>query len=217
MSVSATAVKELRDRTGLGFMDCKKALTETNGNLDEAVVWLRKKGLAKSAKLASRIASEGIVYSYIHGEGRIGVLLELNCETDFTARNQQFQTLAKEIALHIAATNPRFLSREDVTQAVLEQERDIAAEQARASGKPPQVVEKIVEGKLDKFYEENCLLEQKFVKDNSKSVGELIKGLTATIGENISLRRYTRYHVGEGLQKREDNFAVEVAKQAKIS
>jgi elongation factor Ts len=214
MTITAAAVKELRDRTGLGMMDCKKALTETKGNLEEAITWLRKKGMAKSAKLASRIASEGTVYAYIHAGGKIGVLLELNCETDFTARNDAFQSLAKDIAMHIAAARPRFLSREEVTPDVLDKEKEIAREQVLASGKPEAIVEKIVTGKLDKFYEEHCLLEQKFVKENSKTIQELINERVASIGEKISVRRFARYEMGEGLEKKENNFAEEVAKQS---
>ncbi len=214
MSVSAKVVKELRERTGLGMMDCKKALQETNGNIDNAIDWLRKKGMAKSAKLATRVASEGTVSSYIHGGGKIGVLLEVNCETDFTARNDQFQSLAKDICMHIAAANPRFLNREEVTEDILGKEREIAREQALASGKPEQFIERIVTGKLDKFYEENCLLEQKYIKEPSKSVQAMIDSLVASIGEKITVRRFVRYQLGEGLAKREDNFAEEVAKQA---
>ena len=213
MAISAKSVKELRDQTGLGMMDCKKALNETNGNIEEAIVWLRKKGMAKSAKLSTRVASEGTVTSYIHGAGKIGVLLEMNCETDFTGRNDQFQNLAKDIAMHVAAANPRFLSREDVTDAILAKEKEIAREQALASGKPENVVERIAMGKLDKFYEENCLLEQKFVKDTSKTVQSYIGEIVASIGEKITVRRFTRYQLGEGLEKRQDNFAEEVAKQ----
>lgn len=213
MSISAKAVKELRDRTGLGMMDCKKALNETNGNLEDAIDWLRKKGMAKSAKLASRIASEGTVTSYIHAGGKIGVLLEVNCETDFTARNENFLNLTKDIAMHIAAASPRFLVREDVTQDILDKEREIAREQVLASGKPEKIADQIVEGKMGKFFEENCLMEQKFVKDNKKSITEMITEATQAIGEKITVRRFARYQMGEGLEKREDNFAEEVAKQ----
>lgn len=213
MSITAKAVKELRDRTGLGMMDCKKALTENNGNMEEAITWLRKKGMAKTTKLAGRIASEGTVVSYVHGGGKIGVLLEVNCETDFTARNDQFQDLARDIAMHIAAAAPRFLGREEVTDAILEKEREIAKDQALASGKPEAVVDRIVSGKMEKFYEDNCLLEQKFVKDTSKSVNDMINDKVAKIGEKITVRRFVRYALGEGLQKREENFAEEVAKQ----
>lgn len=213
MSISAKVVKELRDRTGLGMMDCKKALAETSGNIDAAVDWLRKKGMAKSAKLAGRIASEGTVASYIHGAGKMGVMLELNCETDFTGRNENFQALARDIAMHIAASNPRFLSRDDVSEAVLDKEREIARGQVLETGKPAHIADRIVEGKLNKFYEENCLLEQKFVKDPKKSITEIINSATQSIGEKISIRRFVRYQLGEGLEKRSDNFAEEVAKQ----
>lgn len=213
MSITAKAVKELRDRTGLGMMDCKKALKENNGNMEEAITWLRKKGMAKTTKLAGRIASEGTVTSYVHGGGKIGVLVEVNCETDFTARNDQFQDLARDIAMHIAAAAPRYLSREEVTDAILAKEREIARDQAIASGKPEAVVERIVNGKMEKFYEENCLLEQNFVKDPSKSVTDMINDKVQKIGEKITVRRFARYAMGEGLEKRQDNFAEEVAKQ----
>lgn len=214
MSISAKTVKELREKTGLGMMDCKHALEACDGNMEEAVVWLRKKGLAKSSKLASRIAAEGVVYSYIHGQGKIGVLLELNCETDFTARNEAFIELAKDIAMHIAASNPAFLSPEHVSPEVIEKEKEIARDQLASSGKPAQVIEKILEGKIKKYYQENCLLEQAFIKDTAKSVQDIINEKVATIGEKINVRRYTRYAVGEGLEKRQDDFAEEVAKQA---
>jgi elongation factor Ts len=213
MSISAKAVKELRERTGLGMMDCKKALQENNGDMEAAVTWLRKKGLAKSAKVAGRIASEGVVTSYIHAGGKIGVLLELNCETDFTARNEEFQELARDISLHIAAANPRYLSREEVTEDLLAKEREIARDQAIAAGKPEKVVDRIVDGKMEKFYEENCLLEQIFVKDNKKSIQEIINDKVLKIGEKMTVRRYARFQLGEGLEKREENFAEEVAKQ----
>jgi elongation factor Ts len=216
MSITAQTVKELRDRTGLGMMDCKKALAETNGDMEEAITWLRKKGMTKSAKLAGRIASEGTVTSYVHGGGKVGVLLELNCETDFTARNEQFQILAKDIAMHIAAAAPRFVSREEVSQADLDKEKEIAREQALNSGKPAQVVDRIVAGKLEKYYEEFCLLEQKFVKDTSKTIQEIINEKVAAIGEKMSVRRFVRYQLGEGLEKRVDNFAEEVAKQSGV-
>lgn len=213
MEISASVVKELRERTGLGMMDCKKALSETNGNIEQAIDLLRKKGMAKSAKLAGRIASEGTVTAYIHGAGKIGVLLELNCETDFTARNENFLALAKDIAMHIAAANPRFLNRDSVTQDVLDREREIAKAQVIASGKPEAIADKIVEGKMGKFYEETCLLDQYFVKDNSKTIQTLISEAVQAIGEKITVRRFARYQMGEGLEKREDNFAEEVAKQ----
>jgi len=212
MSISAKMVKELRTRTGLGMMDCKKALGETNGDIEEAITYLRKKGMAKSAKLAGRVAAEGAVVSYIHGAGKIGVMVEVNCETDFTARNDKFQELAKDIAMHIAAANPRFLCREEVDQATLDKEREIGRDQARAAGKPEKIIDKIVDGKMSKYYEENCLLEQKFVKENKKTVQQVIDELVLTIGEKVTIRRYARYQMGEGLEKREENFAEEVAK-----
>jgi len=214
MSISAKAVKELRDKTGLGMMDCKKALTETSGNMEEAVVWLRKKGLAKSSKLANRIAAEGTVASYIHAGGKIGVLLELNCETDFTARNEEFLTLAKDITMQIAAANPAYLSAESIPTEVLDRERDISREQLKTSGKPDNIIEKIIEGKLKKFFQEHCLLEQAFIKDTDKKVQDLINETTGRIGEKISVRRFARYALGEGLEKRNDDFAAEVAQQA---
>lgn len=215
MSISAAAVKDLRDKTGLGMMDCKKALTETNGDMDKAVEWLRKKGLAKTAKLASRIASEGTVTAYVHGNGKIGVLLEMNCETDFTGRNENFQQLAKDVAMHIAASNPRYLAREDVPAEILDKEREIAAVQARSGDKPKpeQVVERIVANMVEKYYEENCLLDQKFVKDGAKTIQTVVAEAVGSIGENITIRRFARYQLGEGLEKRVDNFAEEVAKQ----
>ena len=214
MSISAKAVKELRDLTGLGMMDCKKALTETDGDKDKAIEWLRKKGMAKSSKLAGRIAAEGLVTSYIHAGGKVGVLLELNCETDFTAKNDDFQTLAKDISMHIAAVNPRFINEEDVPEAVLEKERDIARAAAREAGKPENVIDRIADGKIKKFYEENCLLNQKWVKDPDQTVKQLIDGLVGRIGEKMTVRRFARFALGEGLEKRQDNFAEEVAKQA---
>ena len=216
MSISAKAVKELRDQTGLGMMDCKKALVENKGDMGKAVDWLRKKGMAKSSKLASRVAAEGAVATYVHGGGKIGVMVELNCETDFTARNDQFQELGKDIAMHIAAANPQFLAPDDVTPDILDKEREIAREQARLSGKPEAVIEKIAEGKLKKFYEENCLLNQKYVKDTSKTIQDVIGEKVSSIGEKITVRRFARYLVGEGLEKRQDNFAEEVAKQAGV-
>jgi len=214
MSISAKTVKELRDQTGLGMMDCKNALKETDGDVEKAIVWLRKKGLAKSAKLAHRIASEGTVTSYIHAGGKIGVLLELNCETDFTARNDEFQELAKDIAMHIAAASPAFVDREAVPEDVLEKEKDIARAQMKNSGKPDNVIEKIVEGKIERYYKDNCLVDQIWVKDTKKTIKTLVDEKVATIGEKMAIRRFVRYQLGEGLQKRQDDFASEVAKQA---
>ena len=197
MEIAATMVKALRERTGLGFMDCKGALVEAEGNLERAEKLLRTKGMATSAKRSARIAAEGTVSSYIHIGGRIGVLLEVNCETDFVARNAEFQQLVKDLAMQIAASAPKVISREDVTRELLEAERDIFLAQARSSGKPDTVVEKIVSGKMEKFYEESCLLEQPFVKDTNVSVGDLIAQSIAKIGENIVVRRFCRYVLGE--------------------
>lgn len=216
MSISAKLVKELREKTGLGMMDCKKALSETNGDLSAAVDWLRKKGMAKSAKLASRIASEGAVTAYVHAGGKIGVLLEVNCETDFTGLNDDFQAFCRDIAMHIAAANPIFLCKEEVTQEILDKEREIAKAVIIAEGKPEHIADRIVEGKLGKYYEENCLLEQKYVKEPKKTIQEILNSKVATIGEKITIRRFTRYTLGEGLEKRQDNFAEEVAKQSGV-
>ena len=213
MKVTAQMVKELRERTSAPMMDCKAALTEADGDMDKAVEILRKKGIASAEKKSGRIASEGAVGSYIHAGGKIGVLVEVNSETDFVARTDEFQDLVRDIAMHIAAADPRYLDREEVTQADLDRERDIFREQALASGKPENVVDRIVEGKLGKYYSENCLLEQAFVKDPDKTVGELITEKVAKIGENIRVRRFVRYALGEGIEKRQDDFAAEVAAQ----
>lgn len=212
MEITAAMVKELREMTGAGMMDCKKALQENNGNVEEAVKYLREKGIAKAGKKAGRIAAEGIVYSYIHG-GRIGAMVEINTETDFVARNDEFQEFAKDIAMQIAASNPRYVKIEDVPEAEVNAEREILKAQALNEGKPEKVVEKMVEGRIRKFYEEICLLEQPFIKDPDKKVGDLLTEKIAKIGEKISIRRFARFEVGEGLEKREENFAEEVAKQ----
>jgi elongation factor Ts len=212
--VTAQMVKELRERTGAPMMDCKTALTETQGDIEQAVDFLRKKGLAAAAKKAGRIAAEGAVGSYIHGGGKLGVLVEVNCETDFVARTDEFQELVRDIAMHIAAAEPRFVRREEVTQDVLDKEREIFREQAAASGKPANVVEKIVTGKMEKYYGEFVLLEQDFVKDQDKTVGQMITEKIAKIGENIQVRRFVRFKLGEGIEKRQDDFAAEVMAQA---
>ncbi len=212
--ITAQLVKELRERTGAGMMDCKNALTETQGDIDSAVDALRKKGLAAAAKKAGRVTAEGAVGSYIHAGGKIGVLVEVNCETDFVARTDQFQELVRDIAMHIAAADPRFVRREEVTPDVLEYERAIFREQALASGKPEKIVERIVEGKMEKYYSEFVLLEQPFVKDEDKTVGQLIAEKVGKIGENIQVRRFSRYKLGEGIEKRKDDFAAEVMAQA---
>jgi elongation factor Ts len=214
MTITANQVKELRERTGAGMMDCKKALEEAGGDMDRAIEVLRKRGLAAAAKKAGRVAAEGAVGSYIHAGGRIGVLVEVNCETDFVARTDDFQDLVRDIAMHIAAAEPRFVSRDEVTDEVLETERRIYREQALEQGKPEAMVDRIVEGKLGKFYGEAVLLEQPFVKDPDKTVQELLVEKIAKIGENIQVRRFSRFRLGEGIEKRQDDFAAEVAAQS---
>ena len=201
MEVSANMVKELREKTGAGMMDCKKALSETGGDFQKALDYLRQKGLATAAKRAGRVASEGRVGSYIHAGGKIGVMVEVNCETDFVAKTDDFQAFAKDIAMHIAASNPSYIRREEVTADVLEREKEIYRAQARDAKKPEKVMEKIVEGKLEKFYSEVCLLEQAFVKDPDITIQDLLNGLVGKLGEKIEIRRFTRYQVGEGIAK----------------
>jgi len=197
VNISATQVKELRDKTGAPMMDCKQALTESRGDLEQAIVYLRKKGIASAAKKATRVTTEGSVASYIHAGGKIGVLVEVNCESDFVARTEDFQSLLHDIAMHIAASDPKFVRKEDVTPEAFEREKDIYRAQAAASGKPANVVEKIVEGKMSKFYEEVCLLEQPFIKEQTITVGQLIGSRVGKLGENISVRRFARFKVGE--------------------
>ncbi len=197
MEISADAIKELRQRTGVGVMDCKKALLECAGNVNEAIDFLRKKGLAKAAKRAGRQTAEGLITSYIHPGGKIGVLVDIDCETDFVARTVDFQNLAKEIAMHIAAMNPIAISREDVPPELIEKEKEILRAEAASSGKPEKVVDKIVEGRLEKFFVDQCLLEQAYIKNPDITVKDLIYGAIAKIGENITVRRFTRYQVGE--------------------
>ncbi len=211
MSISAQMVKDLRERTGAPMMDCKAALTECGGDAEKAIDILRKKGLAAAAKKAGRVTAEGAVGSYIHAGGKIGVLVEVNCETDFVARTDDFLELVKDIAMHIAAAEPRFASRDEVSQADLDREREIYRDQAIAAGKPANVVDRIVEGKIEKFYSEFVLTEQPFVKDPDLTVGQLIAAKVGRIGENIRVRRFARYKLGEGIARREDNFAAEVA------
>ena len=217
MAITAALVKELRDMTGAGMMDAKKALVETDGNIDKAVDLLREKGLAAAAKKAGRIAAEGVVQSYIHAGGRIGVLVEVNCETDFVAKTDDFQNLARDIAMQIAAVNPTYLNREEVPtehekQVLLEQAKVEAEEDVKAGRKPkPEaVLEKMVAGRIEKFYKENCLLEQVFIKDGDKTVTDIINESIAKIGENINVRRFVRYGLGEGIEKRQDDFVAEV-------
>lgn len=209
--ISAAMVKELRERTGAGMMDCKKALAESNEDMEKAIDYLREKGLAAAAKRAGRIAAEGIVEAYIHGEGRIGVLVEINCETDFVARTPEYKEFCKDIAMQIAASSPEYVRREEVPEEVLEREKEIFRVQALEEGKPANIVEKMIGGKIEKFYKEVCLLEQPFIKDTDKSVQDLLTEKVAKIGENISIRRFVRYQMGEGLEKKQSNLAEEVA------
>ncbi len=215
MEITAGMVKELREMTGCGMMDCKKALTESNGDVQKAVEFLREKGLASAAKKAGRIAAEGIVESYIHGGGRIGVLVEVNIETDFAAKNPDFRAFVKDVAMQIAASSPLYVQREDVPAEVVEKEKEILKQQAMNEGKPANIAEKMVTGRVDKFFKQICLLEQPFIKDTDKTVQDIVNEKIAMIGEKISIRRFTRYEMGEGLTKKEDNFAEEVMKQVK--
>ena len=195
--VSAALVKQLRERTGVGMMECRKALLETNGDLAEAEVWLRKHGIATAGKKASRSTRQGLIGAYIHAGAQFGVLVEINCESDFVARTDDFKDLVHDVAMHIAATDPRFVRREDVTPDVIEKERDIQRARALNEGKPPAVVERMIEGRMAKFYEEICLLEQPFVKDPTLTVGDLVKTKIAKLGENMSVARFVRFKVGE--------------------
>src|ERR1700752_4671122 len=204
VNIPAQAVKELRERTGAGFADCRSALVESKGNIEGAIDVLRKKGQAAAQKKATRQATEGLIGHYIHAGGKIGVIIEVNCESDFVARTEDFQRLCHDVAMHIAALDPRYVRREEVTPEILEHERDIYREQARATGKPEPVIEKIVTGKMEKFYEENCLYEQHFIKDESVTVGEMISQLIHKLGENISIRRYMRFKVGESINATSD-------------
>ena len=201
MEVSANAVKELRERTGAGMMDCKKALAETAGDLQKAVDYLRQKGLAAAAKKADRVATDGAVAAYVHPGGKIGALVEINCETDFVGRTAEFQTLLKDVAMQVAAANPRYVRREEIPAEELEREKMIYRQQALDSGKPEKIVEKIVEGKMERYYSEVCLLEQAFIKDQDKKVVDSLNEAIARLGENIQIRRFARYHLGEGVAK----------------
>jgi elongation factor Ts len=213
--ITMGAIKSVREKTGAGMMECKSALTEASGNEDQAIEILRKRGLASARKKEGRVAAEGAVGSYIHMGGKVGVIVEINCETDFVARTDEFQQLIKDVAMHIAASEPRFVSREEVSADALDKEREIARAQAqndpKNANKPEQVIDKIIEGRLNKFYEEAILLDQPFVKDPAKTIGDLIQEKTAQTGERISIRRFTRYKMGEGLARRDDDFGSEVA------
>ncbi len=209
--VSAAMVKELREKTGAGMMDCKKALAENGGDFGKAEEWLRKKGITGAAKRAGRTAAEGLVGAYVHN-GKVGVLVEVNCETDFVARNEDFQALVRDIALHIAALSPQYVRREEIPAEVLEKEKEIERVKLREQKKPEAMIEKILTGKIEKYFETVCLVDQPFVKDDKKKVHEVVTAAVAKIGENITIRRFTRYQVGEGIEKRKEDLAAEVAK-----
>ena len=211
MAITAAQVKELREKTGSGIMDCKKALAETGGDVEAAVDFLREKGLASAKKKAGRVAAEGIVGTYIHAGSKVGVLVEVNCETDFVAKTDDFAALVKDIAMHIAATNPLYVRREEVSGEDVEREKKIFTTQAIESGKPEKVVEKIVEGKIDKFFKENCLMNQPYVKDPDKTIEKIVIEAIAKLGENISIRRFAFFRVGEGIEKETTDLASEVA------
>ena len=213
MAISASLVKELRERSGCGMMDCKKVLVETDGDIEKAVELLREKGLAKAVKKSGRIAAEGIVDSYIHLGGRIGVLVEVNCETDFVAKTDEFKALVRDIAMQIAAANPKYVREEEVDPEEIAKEREIMRVKAIHDGKPEKIVDKIVDGQIQKYLKEICLMDQPFVKDTDKTVADLVTEKIATIGENISIRRFVRYEMGEGLEKRQDDFVAEVMAQ----
>ena len=212
MSISMADIKSLRQRTGAGILDCKKALEEAGGDVDSAIDWLRKKGIAKAAKKAGRAATEGLVHSYIHAGGKMGVLVEINCETDFCAMNDQFKTFVQDIAMHIAAAGPEYVRREDVPAAAFEKEKAIQLAKTMEEGKLEHIAVRIVTGRMNKFYEDVCLLEQKYIKDDKKTVQQFVESTVAVIGENIQIRRFARFSLGEGLQKKEEDFAAEVAK-----
>jgi elongation factor Ts len=215
--VTAALIKDLRERTGAGMSDCKKALTEVGGDVDKAIDYLRTKGLAKAAKKAGREATEGAVVSYIHGGGRIGVLVEINCETDFVARNEDFQGFTRDVALQIAAMNPQFVRKDEVSQSAIDHEREVLVAKAKETGKPDPVIQKMVDGQISKWMKEICLLDQSFVKDPDKTIEQLQQELIAKIGENIKIRRFVRFELGEGLEKKKEDFAAEVAKAAGAS
>ncbi|MEX2416094.1 MAG: translation elongation factor Ts [Paenibacillaceae bacterium] len=213
--VTAAMVKELRERTAAGMLDCKKALEEANGDLDKASDILREKGLAAASKKAGRIATEGAVESYIHAGGRIGVLVEVNCETDFVGKTDKFREFVRDIAMQVAAANPLYVRREEVPTEELEKEKEILRAQALNEGKPEKIIEKMVEGRISKFYEENCLMEQSYIKDPDKTIDQLLNEKVSQIGENITIRRFVRFELGEGLEKKVDNFVEEVMAQTK--
>lgn len=213
MAITAAQVKELREATGVGMMECKKALTETNGDFEKAMEWLRKKGIASAEKKAGRVAAEGVVESYIHMGGKIGVMIEVNCETDFVAKTPEFKAFVRDIAMHIAAANPQYLNRDEVPSEILDKEREILRAQALNEGKPEKIVDRMVEGRVEKYYKEHCLVDQQFVKNPDLTITQYVNERIQQTGENIKIRRFVRYEMGEGLEKRHDNFAEEVAAQ----
>lgn len=215
MAITAAQVKELREATGVGMMECKKALTETNGDMEKAMEWLRKKGIASAEKKSGRVAAEGVVEAYIHMGGKIGVMVEVNCETDFVAKTPEFKAFVRDIAMHIAAANPAYLNREEVPAEILDKEREILRAQALNEGKPEKIVDRMVEGRVEKYYKDNCLVDQPFVKDPNMTIAQYVTQRVQMTGENIKIRRFVRYEMGEGLEKRHDNFAEEVAAQTK--
>lgn len=215
MTVTAQMVRELRDRTSAGMLDCKKALEENSGDFEKSIDWLRQKGLSKAAKKAGRVAAEGLVSAYIHGEGRIGVLLEINSETDFVAKNDDFKKLTQDIAMHIAAANPLSVSEQDVPAEMIEKERSVLRATNLEAGKKAEMVDKIVDGQIKKWLSESCLLSQKYIKNPDVTVNDHLQSVIAKIGENIVIRRFARFELGEGIEKRSENFAEEVAAQLK--
>jgi elongation factor Ts len=213
MEINAKLVNELRQKTGVGMMDCKRALAETNGDIEKAIVYLREKGQASAVKKATRVAAEGKVESYIHMGGKIGVLLEINCETDFVSRGEDFQTFCKEVAMQVAAANPQYVNREEVPESMVNDEKAIYRKQVIESGKPEKVADKIVEGKVNKWYSEICLLDQLYIRDQDKTIDALRKEIVAKTGENVTIRRFARFQLGEGIEKRKSDLAAEVAAQ----
>jgi elongation factor Ts len=217
MEVTATLIKDLRERTGAGMADCKKALVEASGDMEKAIDYLRAKGLSKAAKKAGREATEGSVVSYIHAGGRIGVLVEINCETDFVARNEDFQGFTRDVAMQIAAMSPLFVNKDEVSEDVIAREREVLLAKAKETGKPEPVIQKMVDGQISKWTKEICLLDQNFVKNPDKTINDLQQELIAKIGENIKIRRFVRFELGEGLEKKKSDFAAEVAAQAGLA
>lgn len=216
MAITAAQVKELREATGVGMMECKKALTETNGNIEAAMDLLRKKGIASAEKKSGRVAAEGVVESYIHMGGKIGVLVEVNCETDFVAKTPEFKQFVRDIAMHIAAANPMYLNRDEVPGEILDKEREILRAQALNEGKPEKIVDRMVEGRVEKYYKDHCLVDQPFVKNPDQTITQYVTERVQTTGENIKIRRFVRYEMGEGIQKRQENFADEIAAQSQM-